>query len=91
MTPEEKERVLNESKTFDSENPFCRVFLRRSYVHKGIGLVSYNFMCLSLTRKDTDMDQDIQIGYATPWHTKSVISPKFGWTFWGTRSIRCIS
>ncbi|KAH7834314.1 hypothetical protein Vadar_014841 [Vaccinium darrowii] len=38
VTPEEKERVLNESKTFDSENPFCRVFLRRSYVHKGIGL-----------------------------------------------------
>lgn len=40
VTPEEKERVLNESKTFHSENPFCRVFLRRSYVYKGIGLVS---------------------------------------------------
>ncbi|XP_058191016.1 B3 domain-containing transcription factor VRN1-like isoform X1 [Rhododendron vialii] len=38
VTPEEKDRVLNESKTFHSENPFCRVFLRRSYVYKGIGL-----------------------------------------------------
>ncbi|KAL6963935.1 hypothetical protein U1Q18_034942 [Sarracenia purpurea var. burkii] len=36
--PEEKERALNASKTFESENPFCRVILRRSYIYKGIGL-----------------------------------------------------
>jgi len=38
VTPEEKERVLNASKMFLSENPLCRVILRRSYVYKGIGL-----------------------------------------------------
>ncbi|CAL5377268.1 unnamed protein product [Camellia sinensis] len=38
VTPEEKERVLNTSKLFQSEYPFCRVILRRSYVYKGIGL-----------------------------------------------------
>ncbi|XP_057501967.1 B3 domain-containing transcription factor VRN1-like isoform X2 [Actinidia eriantha] len=38
VTPEEKEKVLSESKMFQSENPFCRVILRRSYVYKGIGL-----------------------------------------------------
>ncbi|KAL7002764.1 hypothetical protein U1Q18_003920 [Sarracenia purpurea var. burkii] len=38
VTPEEKERVLTESKMFESEYPFCRVILRRSYVYKGIGL-----------------------------------------------------
>lgn len=41
VTPEEKERVLNASKMFLSENPLCRVILRRSYVYKGIGLVSH--------------------------------------------------
>ncbi|XAR59495.1 hypothetical protein NMG60_11015350 [Bertholletia excelsa] len=38
ITAEEKERVLNAAKMFQSENPFCRVILRRSYVYKGIGL-----------------------------------------------------
>ncbi|XP_052172959.1 B3 domain-containing transcription factor VRN1-like isoform X2 [Diospyros lotus] len=38
VTPEEKERVLNAAKMFQSENPFCRVILRRSYIYKGIGL-----------------------------------------------------
>ncbi|XAR72862.1 hypothetical protein NMG60_11019642 [Bertholletia excelsa] len=38
LSPEEKERVLNAAKMFQSENPFCRVILRRSYVYKGIGL-----------------------------------------------------
>ncbi|PSS29378.1 B3 domain-containing transcription factor [Actinidia chinensis var. chinensis] len=38
VKPEEKERVLNESKMFQSQNPFCRVIMRHSYVYKGIGL-----------------------------------------------------
>ncbi|XP_047308220.1 B3 domain-containing transcription factor VRN1-like isoform X1 [Impatiens glandulifera] len=38
ITTEEKERVLNAAKAFQSENPFCRVVLRRSYVYKGVGL-----------------------------------------------------
>ncbi|XP_047332972.1 B3 domain-containing transcription factor VRN1-like [Impatiens glandulifera] len=38
ISPEEKERVLNASKSFQSINPFCRVVLRRSYVYKGVGL-----------------------------------------------------
>ncbi|XP_058761411.1 B3 domain-containing transcription factor VRN1-like [Vicia villosa] len=35
VTAEERERAINESKTFEPTNPFCRVVLRPSYLYRG--------------------------------------------------------
>ncbi|CAN1133565.1 B3 domain-containing transcription factor VRN1 [Linum perenne] len=35
VTAEERERAINAAKTFEPENPFCRVVLRPSYLYRG--------------------------------------------------------
>ncbi|XP_009342414.2 B3 domain-containing transcription factor VRN1 isoform X2 [Pyrus x bretschneideri] len=35
MTAEERERAINAAKTFEPDNPFCRVVLRPSYLYRG--------------------------------------------------------
>ncbi|CAI0446931.1 unnamed protein product [Linum tenue] len=35
VTAEERERAVNAAKTFEPENPFCRVVLRPSYLYRG--------------------------------------------------------
>jgi hypothetical protein len=35
VTAEERERAINEAKTFEPTNPFCRVVLRPSYLYRG--------------------------------------------------------
>lgn len=41
VTAEERERAINESKTFEPTNPFCRVVLRPSYLYRGCIMVRY--------------------------------------------------
>lgn len=46
VTMEEKKRALHAAEMFQPSNPFCRVILRRSYVHERFLLVSYWTGCL---------------------------------------------
>lgn len=41
VTPEEKERAVRAADMFKSDNPFCKVILRPSYVYRGFLLVSH--------------------------------------------------
>jgi predicted transcriptional regulator of viral defense system len=43
VTAEERERAINEAKTFEPTNPFCRVVLRPSYLYRGCIMVRYRF------------------------------------------------
>lgn len=40
VTAEERERAINAAKTFEPDNPFCRVVLRPSYLYRGCIMVS---------------------------------------------------